>query len=767
MKLWKKCTLSLLAIALSVPCALFTACGDDNGDNNGDNNGNGGNEHSCVYDQQVVSDTYKANGATCEQKATYYYSCTCGAKGTDTFENGDFAACADNNSDHKCDVCDDTLSEHTGGTATETERAICTVCGQPYGELKQPEDGEHVCNFNQQVVSDTYKANGATCEQKATYYYSCTCGAKGTDTFENGDFAACADNNSDHKCDVCDDTLSEHTGGTATETERAICTVCGQPYGELKQPEDTPNPDLTQLSAPVLTMDANVARWGEIANASGYLYKRNENGKEKETDGLYVTLLDGQTLYVKALGDGVTYEDSDWAEITYTYTDPYVAPPAWDRRPTLSTFTSGNGGEFSRFEGSEGYYEIELKANQTHYYSFSVPSAGQYALVTNTKKTGLTIERCDASTQYIAPTTYPAQTLDNGTLYSYVHCSNKYFNYEWRATYKISCTTNGSIVIRFVRVGDALQDPKHNVTNVTATEIVGKAQDKTQAFVATEVPWLVSDATEYFYDENCEMTFIDLTTGEEKTAKGFYRLGTEANPGEIIYVAINKAPSRYLGEAFSTIQYKGDNLTLYADMDVDGNTYSNSYVNFIMNNGGLLDNENGGVPVVGDPQMLCYMNAANKDGLFPVNQELFDFLNAYVALNKPILDEGVTVNEKDYWLAPCYYYIEEELGSEKNPIELQIGENTIVLSAMTSTYYKLAVNSSTAYTFNGSTGLIALINGVNYGYGDNLFPATIEVSIDDLTNELLIDCKAFDAGEYTLTITETPIIDVEEEDVTE
>ena len=100
-------------------------------------------------------------------------------------------------------------------------------------------------------------------------------------------------------------------------------------------------------------------------------------------------------------------------------------------------------------------------------------------------------------------------------------------------------------------------------------------------------------------------------------------------------------------------------------------------------------------------------------------------------------------------------------------IELQIGENTIVLSAMTSTYYKLAINSSTAYTFNGSTGLIALINGVNYGYGDNLFPATIEVSIDDLTNELLIDCKAFAAGEYTLTITETPIIDVEEEDVTE
>ena len=44
-----------------------------------------------TYDQQVVSDEYKAANATCEAKATYYYSCVCGAKGTETFETGELA----------------------------------------------------------------------------------------------------------------------------------------------------------------------------------------------------------------------------------------------------------------------------------------------------------------------------------------------------------------------------------------------------------------------------------------------------------------------------------------------------------------------------------------------------------------------------------------------------------------------------------------------------------------------------------------------------
>ena len=46
--------------------------------------------------------------------------------------------------------------------------------------------GPHNHNYNQQVVTDEYKAADAECEHGATYYYSCSCGDKSSETFEYG-----------------------------------------------------------------------------------------------------------------------------------------------------------------------------------------------------------------------------------------------------------------------------------------------------------------------------------------------------------------------------------------------------------------------------------------------------------------------------------------------------------------------------------------------------------------------------------------------------
>lgn len=42
-----------------------------------------------TYDQEVAADSYLATPATCTKQATYYKSCACGAKGTETFSSGD------------------------------------------------------------------------------------------------------------------------------------------------------------------------------------------------------------------------------------------------------------------------------------------------------------------------------------------------------------------------------------------------------------------------------------------------------------------------------------------------------------------------------------------------------------------------------------------------------------------------------------------------------------------------------------------------------
>ena len=45
--------------------------------------------HTHVYDKKIVNDTFKASDATCEDKAEYYFSCSCGEIGTQTFESGE------------------------------------------------------------------------------------------------------------------------------------------------------------------------------------------------------------------------------------------------------------------------------------------------------------------------------------------------------------------------------------------------------------------------------------------------------------------------------------------------------------------------------------------------------------------------------------------------------------------------------------------------------------------------------------------------------
>ena len=105
-----------------------------------------------------------------------------------------------------------TVTAHTGGTATCTDKAVCSVCGMEYGEL-----APHV--FDLKVATAEYLASEATCTQKATYYYSCVCGEKGTETFEHGE-------------------LAEHTAveipaveATCTQsgmTAGSKCSVCGE-----------------------------------------------------------------------------------------------------------------------------------------------------------------------------------------------------------------------------------------------------------------------------------------------------------------------------------------------------------------------------------------------------------------------------------------------------------------------------------------------------------------------------------------------------------
>ncbi len=182
----------------------------------------------------------------------YYQSCsTCHAQGTGTFENGeplghDWGAWTSDGDGTHSRVCKRDAS-HTeggdcsGGTATCTERAVCTTCGGAYGET-----AAH--RFTAEKAEEQYLKSGATCTEKAVYYKSCAaCGltSKGTAdeaTFASGeplghDWGAWTSDGDGTHSRVCKRDAS-HTeggdcpGGTATCTEKAVCTTCGGAYGK-------------------------------------------------------------------------------------------------------------------------------------------------------------------------------------------------------------------------------------------------------------------------------------------------------------------------------------------------------------------------------------------------------------------------------------------------------------------------------------------------------------------------------------------------------
>ena len=121
------------------------------------------------------------------------------------------------------------ICSHSGSTekSTCTADAVCTVCGGKIHPLKH-------------LWGAWLPDSGA-----ATHTRTCTRGVPHTETEacadNNKDHACdtcgkvltqCADTDKDHKCDYCGKTLAVHTGGRATCTAPASCTICGQPYGE-------------------------------------------------------------------------------------------------------------------------------------------------------------------------------------------------------------------------------------------------------------------------------------------------------------------------------------------------------------------------------------------------------------------------------------------------------------------------------------------------------------------------------------------------------
>ena len=175
---------------------------------------------------------------------------------------------------HRC-ACNAVETQNcSGGTATCTEKAVCTHCGQSYGETDPAnhtgteqwtqtatthEKKWNCCNTvsvpneNHEWADGVCSECGYVCQHEDTDKNH-ICDICGKTISEHKD----ADNN--HICDYCNKKISDHSGGTATCIAKAVCEICKESYGS---PDPNNHTDLKHIDAKAATAaeEGNIAYW--------------------------------------------------------------------------------------------------------------------------------------------------------------------------------------------------------------------------------------------------------------------------------------------------------------------------------------------------------------------------------------------------------------------------------------------------------------------------------------------------------------------------
>ena len=225
-------------------------------------NGNGTHKktYECCGATAAESEACSGGTATCKEQATCEH---CKAKygnvSTDNHVSTEVKYVSKGNGKHDilykcCDAVKEADVACSGGQATECgKKNVCKDCLTEYGEplahswkTEYKSDGTqhwHECSRTGcTAISDKENCAGgtATCTEKAT---CTTCGNEyGTALGHNYATTWSTDGtNHWHECSRCHDKkdLAAHSGGTATCTEQATCTACDTKYGDKKADNHT------------------------------------------------------------------------------------------------------------------------------------------------------------------------------------------------------------------------------------------------------------------------------------------------------------------------------------------------------------------------------------------------------------------------------------------------------------------------------------------------------------------------------------------------
>ena len=217
--------------------------------------------------------------------------------------------CKDENKDHMCDACGKELSQHTGGEATCTNKAVCEYCGEEYGELDS-ENHAGGTEIRGQAIA-TYLADGYTVDIYCVGCKKMISAGKVIPKLTHEDptkgvnyFGTCSTGN--HNYEKKHEMATEFTmGGT-----KYVCRKCGDTYWDDHTKKDT-SEEIIMPSGKKFefyitpNLNSTTHKNNVTDNPILYAYLQDPSGtlKRMEDDGIKIyKIIDGaeQTVVSKA-----------------------------------------------------------------------------------------------------------------------------------------------------------------------------------------------------------------------------------------------------------------------------------------------------------------------------------------------------------------------------------------------------------------------------------------------------------------------------------
>ncbi len=186
---------------------------------------------------------------------------------------------------------------------------------------------------------------------------------------------ACGENNESSSNSQSSSRQIEVSSQSSSLSDASVAPNSSKEPDSSKEPQpDEPK----QLATPFVIIDENaVASWSAVENAVGYNYILDNATSGKNTANTSVQLERGQTIRVKAVGDGVNYKDSPYCDPVTDDSSIPPSPPITGEAPSYLGVTASfsepdeRGGVPDKFLPSQSAERGARSSNNNQYRSLN------------------------------------------------------------------------------------------------------------------------------------------------------------------------------------------------------------------------------------------------------------------------------------------------------------------------------------------------------------------------------------------------------------